>query len=193
MRRRRAASCGACAAAFLALLPGSVLARSAPPVSRAPLAPPGATTPGAAMPEGALPAPNLPNAPDLPGLTGTPLIAPPSPGTPQAALPPALPERVKPDWMPRQSATLDVLFKADGAVSRVTAAVGDRLTEGTLRIRVGACVVRPPDMPPDAAVYLSVRRNDSGHELFRGWLIRSEPGAAVVGDAAVTFRLIGCS
>ncbi|HQT61217.1 MULTISPECIES: DUF2155 domain-containing protein [unclassified Acidiphilium] len=188
MRRLRAEAVGAFAAASLALLPGSVLARSGPPVSGAPLPPP-----GSAMPEGALPAPNLPNAPDLPGLTSGPVIAPPSSASPQAATPPAVPEQVKPDWMPKQSATLDVLFKADGAVSRVTAAVGDRLTEGTLRIRVGACVVRPPDMPPDAAVYLSVRHNASGHMLFRGWLIRSEPGAAVVGDAAVTFRLVGCS
>jgi hypothetical protein len=153
-----------------------------------------------------LPAPDLP-APDLP--TGSSVTPPPDatalarPAGSDALQPTGTgnaPAQVKPIWDRRGSAVLDVLDKEDGAVHRIEVPVGSSVVEGKLTIGVSACVVRPQDMTPDAAIFATVTSkpvsanasSSSDTPLFRGWLIRSEPGATVLGDAAVTFRLIGC-
>lgn len=173
------------------------------PVVAVPEGPPVSSAPSSAVPDGALPAPDLPPSAVVPsgpaGAVGGDGQAAPS------AIPAGPPAQVKPIWVSQPVAVLDVLDKADGAVTRISAPVGSSFTQGQLRVAVGACEIRPPDMPPDAAVYVSVSTIDGGGAkadakagakaaapLFRGWLIRSEPGATVVGDAAVTFRLIGC-
>ncbi|MCW8305476.1 DUF2155 domain-containing protein [Acidiphilium sp. PA] len=174
-------------------------------VPNAPLPAPAPSLPAPAQSK-SLPAPDLP-APNLPAGT---LTMPPPPlttpgqsavvgGTPSTAEGGA-PAQVKPIWKPRRTVLLDVLDKEDGAVHRIDVPVGSSASEGRLSIEVGACVVRPKDMTADAATFLTVtskpvQGNGSSTgdtPLFRGWLIRSEPGATVVGDAAVTFRLIGC-
>ncbi|MDD2877914.1 MAG: DUF2155 domain-containing protein [Acidiphilium sp.] len=158
----------------------------------------------------ALPAPDLP----APTVAPPPGLERPSPQGGQAgALPPmtadgttqtgtsSAPAQVKPIWDRRATAVLDVLDKEDGAVRRIQVPVGSTVSQGKLEIKVGACVVRPQDMPPDAAIFVTVRPETAtpassssvSSPLFRGWLIRSEPGATVVGDAAMTFRLIGCT
>lgn len=125
----------------------------------------------------------------------------PSPAAPQPAASP--PQNI---WLPRQNAILGVLDKESGAVSRVAVQVGNSVVQGNLRIKVLACVVRPADQAPDAAVFLNVQNSeqtqedtslspqnaDNGGTLFSGWLLRAEPGASVVSDARDTFRLIGC-
>jgi hypothetical protein len=63
---------------------------------------------------------------------------------------------------------------------------------------VQSCVSRPPDQLPDIAVYLTVQNSSSQSSagnavpLYRGWVVRSTPGATVVGDGGVAFRVIGC-
>ncbi|HEX7390084.1 MAG TPA: DUF2155 domain-containing protein [Acidiphilium sp.] len=207
---------------------GAVFAQSQPTgqpqVLAVPEAPPVASVPQA-LPAPDLPPPQVPGQtlnPPPPGLTPTPLPQPQvgagqgssqdeaagssSPTSNAAASQPA---QVKPVWLPRGGAILDVLDKEDGAITRMSVPAGSSFTSGKLRIKVGACVVRPADQPPDAAVYLVVKPTDGTGQsaaqpaasdsaatdapLFRGWLIRSEPGAVVVGDATVTFRVIGCS
>lgn len=105
---------------------------------------------------------------------------------------------------------LAILNKVDGTVSRVRVKVGGELTRDKLHIKVEGCLVRPKSMPEDAAVFLDVSgpaadapsagsfsvgkaAAQSGQApLFRGWLLHSEPGAAVVGNAAVTFQIVNC-
>ncbi|MGC9270515.1 DUF2155 domain-containing protein, partial [Acidiphilium sp.] len=127
--------------------------------------------------------------------------APPVAGTAPPVATPDAPAAVKPIWDQRAVAVLDVLDKEDGAVHRLRVPVGSSVSEGKLSIAIGACVVRPADMTPDAAIFITVTSStvsadaasSDGAPLFRGWLIRSEPGATVVGNAAVTMRLIGCT
>lgn len=171
-------------------------------VTSVPEGPPVSSSPHVAVPDEALPAPDLPGSGAVPsGPAGQ--VSPRSAGNPQVTAPAAAPQQIKPIWDPRQVAILDVLDKADGAVSRVSAPVGSSFTEGRLKVTIGACVVRPDDMAPDAAIYMTVKAMGSASRdpgdaaareasLFRGWLIRSEPGATVVGDGSVTFRVIGC-
>ena len=98
-------------------------------------------------------------------------------------------------WINQPVAVLGTLNPEDGTVSSIIAPVGTNFTEGKLRVAVQACVIRPPGAIPDAAVFLTVteaRGPDSQPPLFRGWLVRSEPGAAVVADSSLTFRVISC-
>jgi hypothetical protein len=98
-------------------------------------------------------------------------------------------------WLPAGAARLGVLNKVDGSTQQITIPPGGQATVGDLVVSVQSCLVRPADQLPDAAVFLSVQPagSDSGAAGFRGWMIRSAPGATVVGDAGETFRLIGCS
>lgn len=191
-----------------------------------PLAPPVAAVP--AQPYG-LPQVQTPNTPPPPGMVQTPLppadtggtngesgsAAPverqnPAPGSNDAnaaASQPAVMPAAPNTWLPRRNAVLGVLDKEDGAVSRLVVPVGNQVTRGKLQIKVLACVARPPSLPPDSAVFLSVRSLDQQGQdspaqnqadqaeqpLFRGWLLHSEPGASVVDDATDTFRVIGCT
>ena len=130
----------------------------------------------------------------------------------QATSPPArMPKRPN-LWDKRKTAVLAILNKVDGTVSRVNVPVGGELTRDKLHIKVEACLVRPKSMAKDAAVFLDVTgpasdapsagsfgaskvatQSDGEDRLFRGWLVQSEPGATVVGNAAVTFQILNCT
>ena len=55
------------------------------------------------------------------------------------------------DWVPRQTAELQVLDKVTARISVLKADVGQAARYGTLTILVRACNARPPDEVPDAA------------------------------------------
>jgi hypothetical protein len=166
--------------------PGLVQAPVPPGLAQAPM-PPGPIVP----PESA--APSLPAgaapAGVVPGATGSAPAAPPAP--PDAM--PVIPN----DWVPGTIATLGVLNEIDGGTSQVSIPVGGQSKVGDLQVSVQACDVRPPTHLPDASIFLTVTQQNggdgSGTTLYRGWMLRSEPGATVVGDASETFRVIGCS
>jgi hypothetical protein len=164
-------------------------------------------------------APVAPLAPPPPGLVQTPVppgpVAPPETAAPNApagaapgataagsapAAPPAPPDAmpvIPNDWVPGKIATIGVLNEIDGGTAQVSIPVGGQSKIGDLQVSVQACDIRPPTELPDAAIFLSVTQpsggDGSGTTLYRGWMLRSEPGATVVGDASETFRVIGCS
>jgi hypothetical protein len=177
----------------------TVVVPPAPPIVAAPVAP---LTP---------PVPPAPQAATPPGLVETPVpsatpdqTAPDADqGTPATAANPTPAAPTVPDlaptpdntWLPANTALIGVLDKVDGSTSQLTIPVGGQATAGDLQVSVQACVTRPPNDIPDAAIYLSVQpAAQSGQApLFRGWMVRSAPGATVVGDGGVTFRVINCS
>jgi hypothetical protein len=156
-------------------------------------------------------APTAPVAPPPPGLVQTPV--PPGPVVPQTAVtnapgaaatagvpaappPPDAPPVIPNDWVPGTKVTLGVLNEVDGGTSQVSIPVGGQSQIGDLQVSVQACDMRPPTALPDDAIFLTVTQaagSDTGTPLYRGWMLRSEPGATVVGDASETFRVIGCS
>jgi hypothetical protein len=161
-----------------------------------PPAPPIMSAPLTASP--AQPAPDLPAPP--PGLVQTPVPpAPVSPGSTTAATtPPAAPDTapaIPNTWLPGKTAILGVLDKVDGGAGQVSIPVGGQANVGDLQVSVQSCVTRPPDQLPDTAIFLTVQNSSdgSGSALYRGWMVRSAPGATVVGDASETFRVINCS
>jgi hypothetical protein len=137
----------------------------------------------------------VPAAPAAPDATA-PVIATPdgtAPASPPAPDVAPVPQNV---WVPGTRATIGVLDKVDGSTDQISIAVGAAAQKiGDLEISVQSCVNRPPDQIPDTAIFLTVQNpaDDAGAPLYRGWMVRSMPGAAVVGDAGETFRVIGCS
>jgi hypothetical protein len=99
------------------------------------------------------------------------------------------------NWVPGTTAKLGVLNKIDGSVTEISVAVGGQANAGDLRVSVLACVTRPPGEIPDAAIFLAAAAaaDNAGAPVYRGWIVRSAPGAAVAGDASETFRVIDCS
>jgi hypothetical protein len=90
---------------------------------------------------------------------------------------------------------LGVLNEVDGSTSQVSVPVGGQPAKtGDVLVSVQACATRPPQELPDTAVFLTVQPADGGNAapLYRGWMLRSAPGAAVVGNAAESFRVISC-
>jgi hypothetical protein len=174
-----------------------------PPLVAAPSAPVAPVAPVAPTPPDSLPV----TPPDsLSALPPDAAVTPPPAGTAQPPISPvagtgttpAAPDAVPviPNtWNPQKTATIGVLDKVDGSTATVNIPVGGQQTIGDLAVSVLACVIRPPDQVPDAAVFLATQPVTPGAAtpLYRGWMVRSSPGATEVGDAGETFRVIGCS
>ncbi len=161
----------------------------------------------------AAPPPVVPSPPPPPGLVQTPLPPVVQSSTPQpevnpsasvpasvqtSAAPPAPPDvaPVQPNnWVPGHTAVLGLLNKVDGGTSQLSIPVGGQSTVGELQVSVQACSSRPAGQLPDDAVFLTVQSaGDNGTTpIYRGWMVRSAPGATVVGDAGETFRIINCT
>lgn len=174
----------------------------APPIVAAPsvAAPPAPVAPAAPMASQTLPAVPPAQSQTLPAVPPVQSTAttPPAPGQ-TASTQPAPPD-VAPtpanDWNPGHNATLGVLNEVDGSTSQLSVPIGGQPAKmGDVLVSVQACATRPPQDLPDAAVFLTVQPADDGGAapLYRGWMLRSAPGASVVGNAAESFRVISCS
>jgi len=189
---RQLAACLTVALAFAvahtaAAQDNSVAVPPAPAIVAAPssptIAPP---VPPAEQPPGLVQTPTPPVNTDNGAANQTAATPPPA-----ATAPPPTPNT----WVPGTTAKLGVLNKVDGSVSSVSIPVGGQAAIGDLQVSIQACVTRPPDQVPDAAIFLSVQpqSQSTASPLFRGWMVRSTPGATVVGDGGETFRVINCT
>jgi len=147
-----------------------------------------------------------PAAPVAPAPAGAPPAAPAAPDTADSTPPPP-----SNSWVPAKTAQIGLLDKVDGGASTIAIPVGGQTDAGDLQISVLACVSRPPGEIPDDAIFVSIQPvatgatgtasapppgDDgaaTGAPIFRGWMVRSIPGATVVGDASETLRVVGCS
>jgi hypothetical protein len=157
----------------------------APPIMAAPLAAPATPTPpAAAAPPGLVQTP-------VPPASATQATAPNTDNGTASTAPAAPPN----NWVPGTSAKIRVLNKVDGSVTDLSIPVGGQSTAGDLQLSVLACVQRPPGQIPDSAIFLSIQSiaDASAAPSYRGWMVRSVPAAAVVGNASETFRVISCS
>jgi hypothetical protein len=172
-----------------------------------------------ASPPSAPTAPAPPPPPAPPGLTETPMPPPASsdnadtgtdngtnstnntaPGNAAAAPPapvpgPSPPPTVPSDWISGKTAKIRVLDKVDGSIADLTIPVGGQSVSGDLQISVLACDLHPPGQLPDDAIFVSIQPSgdSSAQPVYRGWMVRSVPAAAVAGDASETFRVVSCS
>jgi hypothetical protein len=180
----------------VAVPPAPPMAPAAPmapaPVVISPSPPPGlvqTTVPPPNDDSGAAPADNSQPAAAQPDAAAPATAPAPVPSTAESTPPP-----LTNDWVPQKSAALGILDKVDGSTAAVTIPVGGQSTIGDLLVNVLACDSRPTGEIPDDAIFVSIQPvvQSDGGPIFRGWMLRSIPGAAVVGDASETFRVVGC-
>jgi hypothetical protein len=134
------------------------------------------TAPGAAG--GSIANPSVPPAPEAPSAATTPSVAAPT------------------GWLPEKQAQLTVLDKIYGSASTVSAAVGTPFSVRFLSVTVLACWIRPPNLPPDAAVFLQVTDSHAAAGSppeFRGWVFRAEPALSGMSDPVTDISVNGCS
>ena len=181
--------------------PRYVPAPQGQPVQELPLLPP----PSVLSPPGA-PAPTQPYAPTP---NGQPAPAPPqglqppstthvpAPGQPSAPGQPAAPEQSAPTppntWLPQGGAVLQMLDKVNAQTTTLTVADGHTGTFGSLIIAVQACEIRPPDMPQDAAAFLTITDSHPDQPGFKGWMLKSDPSLAMLEHPLYDVRVIGCT
>jgi hypothetical protein len=168
----------------------------APPIVSAPLAPTAPVAPAATPPPGLVQTPAPPAASAPPDNTDTGQTATTDTGqaTTNAPAPPEVAPVPDNTWLPGKTATIGVLDEVDGGATQLDIPVGGQAKAGDLQISVQSCVTRPAADIPDTAIYITVQAaTGATAPLFRGWMVRSTPGATVVGDAGETFRVIGCS
>ena len=140
-------------------------------------------------------APAVPQTQPAPDQTNPAGPANPAPAASTQPPPPDVAPAPPNDWTPGHAAVLGVLNKVDGSTSQLSVPVGGQpVKAGDVMVSVQACATRPPQDLPDAAVFLTVQPADdrTAAPLYRGWMLRSAPGATVVGNAAETFRVISC-
>lgn len=180
-----------------------------PPMVAAPASPAPAPVQAQPAPSGLVQSPvppvdtdsNVDNGTNTDNLSAT--TSPPSAMAPGSTVPGTAPNgpavaAVMPmtnDWTPGKTAEIGVLDKVDGGIANLNIPVGGHVLSGDLQISVLACVMRPGNELPDAAIFLNVQSTaDKGASpIFHGWMVRSIPAAAVVGDDSETLRVANCT
>jgi hypothetical protein len=162
-----------------------------PPIMASPPSPPVSSAPAQPVPPGLVQTPVPPANSD----TGTPAADNGSPPATSTGTPPAAAMPVSNDWVPGHTAEIGVLDRVDGGIANLNIPVGSQVTSGDLTISVLACVMRPANEIPDAAIFVNVQAtgNAAAPPIFHGWMVRSIPAATVVGDSSETLRVANCT
>ena len=95
-------------------------------------------------------------------------------------------------WLSRETADFIVLDKVNAKAVPLTLKVGQAADKATLSIVLRACVVRPPDLPKDAAAYFEVNDSRPGAPGFHGWMLVNEPGVSLMQHPIYDIRLVAC-
>jgi len=99
-------------------------------------------------------------------------------------------------FLDRGVAVLQALDKITARVSEMTVPVGETAQFGRLLVKVDACRVRPPEEPPEAAVFLEVtdlgRRDERPSQAFRGWMFASSPALSAMEHPVYDIWLARC-
>ena len=177
------------AAGTMPAVPGAGRTQAPPPagaVAGGPVAPGAAPVQAGSV----SPAPGIAAGPAAGIAPGT-VVAVPGGAAQTAAQPPAPPAGtpLPATWLPRAAASLLVLNKVTAVARDLAVPVGKTVKLGTLAIAVQACVVRPPDMPGDAAAFLDIT---GGAAPFRSWMLKNEPSLAIFQDPTYDVQVRGC-
>ncbi|MEJ1975034.1 MAG: DUF2155 domain-containing protein [Acetobacteraceae bacterium] len=115
----------------------------------------------------------------------------PAPATnpPPAATPPLSPPNT---WVPRTAADIQVLDKVNAHATTITLKVGQAADNASLSIALRACMVRPPDLPQDAAAFLDIADRRAGAPGFHGWMFAKEPALSMLENPVYDVRLVAC-
>ncbi len=96
---------------------------------------------------------------------------------------------------PYSMAVLQGLDKVTARVSTFEAPVGDTVRFGTLEIIARSCDKKPPEEPPESAVFLDVwevRPNEPALSVYRGWMFASSPALSAMEHPVYDVWVIDC-
>ena len=116
--------------------------------------------------------------------------APPATPSPAPAAPPAPASAA---WLARPIVQLTALDKVSARAVPLSGKVGEDLRFGSLTVVARACVVRPPDVPADAAAFLDITDARPGTPPFYAWMLLSEPSESIYEHPVYDIRLAGCA
>jgi hypothetical protein len=80
-------------------------------------------------------------------------------------------------------------------VSTIVAPVGDVVAFETLEIIARTCEKRPPEEPPESAVFLDiweVRPGEPPMSIFRGWMFASSPALSALEHPVYDVWVLDC-
>ena len=92
-------------------------------------------------------------------------------------------------------AVLQALDKVTARISTLTIPLERTERFGTLEIGVWACRKRPPEEPPESAVFLTVvehRRDAPPVRLFQGWMFASSPAMSALEHPVYDIWALDC-
>ncbi len=123
-----------------------------------------------------------------------PIVASPLPpvDAPTSAVPAPVPAPAA-EWLSKGTALVGALDKVNARSKVLTIKVGQSADYGSLTIMVQACVVRPPDVPADAAAFLVVTDRNPNVPKFSRWMLQSEPSLSMMVDPVYDLWVVGCS
>ena len=153
--------------AILAALAAPLAWAQQPPITATPLTPPDQTAP----------------APE-PDVAAQPPLTPPQPPQPAPAAPNV--------WLPEGAAVIQALDKVNAESAVLTIKPGETSAFGALSIQARRCVVRPPDVPQDAAAYLVITDSHADEPSFQGWMLKSNPALSMLEHPIYDVRVLGC-
>ncbi|WP_428492856.1 DUF2155 domain-containing protein [Rhodopila sp.] len=96
-------------------------------------------------------------------------------------------------WVPATVAKLQALDKVDAQAKELTIKVGQTARFGSLTIAVKSCMIRPPNLPADAAAYLDVTDSHPDQPGFDGWMLQDEPSVSMMQHPIYDLRVTGCA
>ena len=95
-------------------------------------------------------------------------------------------------WLKRDTAELLILDKVNAKAVPLTLKVGQAADNASMSIALRACVVRPPDLPQDAAAYFDIDDSRAGAPGFHGWMLANEPAVSMLQHPIYDIRLVAC-
>lgn len=148
------------------------------------------TTLASAQPRPDPPPAGTPGAPSTPPGPPSPVFQMPS----QQAFKPLRPSPAAPEGE-RRAVMLQGLDKVTTRTRRFTAAIGETIEFGTLRVTAAECLVNVPEAPAEAAAFLTVVDNKPGQsaqQMFAGWMFASSPGLSALDSSVYDVWVVGC-
>ncbi|MBV9251677.1 MAG: DUF2155 domain-containing protein [Acetobacteraceae bacterium] len=134
--------------------------------------------------------------PQAPAPSPAPVIRPAPPPAATVIQPISPPEKpaalASSPWLPQGGAVLQALDKVNTQTATLTVRPGHPARFGALTIQVKECVVRPPDMPQDAAAYLTITDAHADEPSFQGWILKSAPALSMMQHPIYDIRVLGC-
>lgn len=97
-----------------------------------------------------------------------------------------LPEK----YIPMQLATVQIMNKAAGRTQTLTIPVGQKTQYEKMHIVVEKCLATNEFLPEDYFMFVTI--NKDKHQIFSGWMTKSDPGQNPLQDPDNDLWLVKC-